>query len=151
MITVGVAALAQRPAGVYWAQTDLVFLAPTTPEFPNSLNTSSESVIMTAGVVKDAVDLGDKLEATSSATITLVDNGVRDGSLVRLPNLGGQWANNYAHAVLDIQAVAGTPAEVERRMAAIQRAIETDLQRRQDDAGVYEEDRISNTTVAERH
>ncbi len=142
LATGGVALWVSDQRGVYFAQTDLVFLAPTSSRFPNSLNTASESLINTASIVKNRVDLGDDLRATSSASVTLVDDGIRDGTLVRLPNLGGQWANNFSQAVLDIQAVGETAEIVENRMRWMQSTIEDTLRQMQNDAGVAEVNRI---------
>lgn len=136
--------LASTP-GVYWAQADVIFLAPTSSRFPNALNTSSGSVIMTAGIVQHDV-IEDSNYGTSSSSVTLVDQGVVDGTMVRLPNVGGQWAYNYAEPVLDVQAVANTPEEVARRMIDLELAIQAALARRQDAAGVDKFDRITVQT-----
>lgn len=98
---------------------------------------------MTAGIVQHDVIKESTQGGTSSASVTLVDQGVLDGTMVRLPNVGGQWAYNYAEPVLDVQAVADSPAEVARRMNDLEHAIEAALARRQDEAGVDKFDRIT--------
>lgn len=129
--------------GVYWAQGDMVFLPPTSNRFPNTLSNGSESLIMAAGLVERDLDEASQLSGTSSANVTLVDIGVTDGELVRLPNLGGQWANNFSQPLLDVQVVGSTPEEVEQRFLALRKAIIDDLDRRQDEAGVDAYNRIS--------
>src|SRR5450756_2586374 len=57
----------------------------------------------------------------ASASVTIVDEGVRDGARIRLPNSGGQWANNFDRPVLDVQAVGPTP---ERAAALFDAAVE---------------------------
>ena len=142
-LTVGTLFLIDREQGVYWAQTNLIFLAPTSSRFPNSLNATSESLINTASVVKRSVDLGEDYQATSSVNVTIVDDGVQDGTMVRLPNLGGQWAPNFAQAVLDIQAVGSASEVVEERMVSMKSTIENTLKQMQDSAEVGLENRIS--------
>jgi hypothetical protein len=142
-VTLGTLFVIDREPGVYWAQTDLIFLAPTSSRFPNSLNTSSESLINTASVVERAVSLGEDFQATSSVNVTIVDDGVRDGTMVRLPNLGGQWAPNFAQPVLDIQAVGSSARVVEERMLSMKSTIEGTLRQMQDEAAVGQENRIS--------
>lgn len=142
LMTAGASLWVASQQGVYFAQTDLIFLAPTSSRFPNSLNTASESLINTASVIKNRVDIGEDLQATSSSSVTLVDDGIRDGMLVRLPNLGGQWASNYSQAVLDIQAVSDSSQVVEERMHYMQDAIQGALNELQDEAGVDDVNRI---------
>jgi hypothetical protein len=142
-LTTAIGVWVKNEPGVYWAQTDVIFLAPTSSRFPNSLSTGSESLIMTAGIVEHEVTQGSSLNATSSASVTLVDQGVRDGTMIRLPNIGGQWAYNYAQPVLDVEAVASSPSEVVQRMDDMQSAIQVALDRRQDQAGVDQFNRIT--------
>ncbi len=86
--TTGVAFVNGR-TGVYWAQTDVVFLAPKSDRYPNSINQTSGSVIAMAGLVANQLDGNDERSATSSAGATLAGSGVREGIQVRVPNSGG--------------------------------------------------------------
>lgn len=143
VLTTGVGWWVKHVPGVYFAQTQVIFLAPTSTRFPNSLNTGSASLIMTAGIIEHEMTQGSTQNTTSSASVSLVDQGVNDGTMVRLPNIGGQWAYNYAQPVLDVQAAASTPEEVRRRMEELQQAIKMALDRRQDAAQVDQFNRIT--------
>ena len=100
-----------RATGVYWTQADVVFLSPASDRFPNALRTTSQSLIAMAGVTEREVNRQSPAPATAaaSASVTIVDEGVRDGARIRLPNSGGQLANNFDRPVLDVQAVGPTP------------------------------------------
>lgn len=112
-----------RATGVYWTQADVVFLSPASDRFPNPLGTTSQSLIAMAGVTEREVNRQSPAPATAaaSASVTIVDEGVRDGARIRLPNSGGQWANNFDRPVLDVQAVGPTP---ERAAALFDAAVE---------------------------
>lgn len=142
LFTAGMGVWVSSQEGVYWAQSDMIFLGPTSSRFPNSLSSGSESLIGTASIVKNRVGLGDDLKATSSASITLVDDGVHDGTLVRLPNFGGQWSDSFSQPVLDIQAVGSSPDVVNERMQFMQLRITQALKEMQDEAGVDKYNRI---------
>lgn len=105
---VGCLVVAASP-GAYWAQVDVVFLAPQSARNPNTLEITSQSLISTAGVVAKRVNQGRDETALSSSSVSLVGEGITEGHSVRLPNAGGQWADNYTRPVLDVQAVGGTP------------------------------------------
>lgn len=142
-LTAGVVLIISREPGVYSAQSNVALLAPPSTRYPNPLSAGSGSLISTAGVVERDVNHGDAATATVSASITLIDEGVRDGTMVQLPNSGGQWAYNFARPVLYVQAVASTPDVVRQRMAELQASIQTTLDRLQDEAGVDAFNRIT--------
>jgi hypothetical protein len=101
-----------RKPGVYWAQTDVVFLAPTSSLYPNTLVNNSGGVISLAGVVGKIVDPKAAAAHVVSPTVRLANQGIRHGWSVTLPNDGGQWADNFDKPLLDVQAVGSTAAEV---------------------------------------
>jgi len=133
--------------GVYWAQLDIVFLAPRTDTNPNSLAYTSGSLIATAGLVEREVNKGVSIPATASSSVTLVGRGVRDGYEIRLPNNGGQWSNNYDRPVLDIQVVGGAKADVRRRLDQVIAKVETALVELQDRDNVAVEARITTQSA----
>jgi hypothetical protein len=101
-----------RKPGVYWAQVNVIFLAPASGLYPNTLLNTSEGVIALAGVVGKMVDPDAVAARVVSPTVRLANQGIRHGWSVTLPNDGGQWANNFDKALLDVQAVGSTAAEV---------------------------------------
>lgn len=121
--------------GVYFAQADVVFLRPVNPAVPNSLSVTSSSVIATASVVQREVSGGPAASRVVSEQVTIVGEGITAGERVRLPNSGGQWANNFDRAVLDVQVVDSTEESARRRLQRVVGEIDASLARRQRDAG----------------
>ncbi len=135
--------------GVYWSRTQVVFLAPTSKLYPNALRTTSEDLIITAGVVARAVSGPDKVTKYASPGATLVGEGTRDGWSIRLPDTGGQWAPNFSEQVLYVEVVAATAEEVAGRQDEIIAQIAHELDRLQRDAGVVPVNDISVTVAPE--
>jgi hypothetical protein len=98
--------------GVYYQQVRVVFLPPAAPHSPNRYQHLSGSVILTADRVARELGLDPRSPQPVSPLVSIVDQGIRQGSIVRLPNTGGQWAYNYEDPVLDVQVAGPTPAEV---------------------------------------
>jgi hypothetical protein len=143
LLTSATALFVASQEGVYWAQSDVRFHAPISPKNPNSLSSTSDSLISMGALIEREINGGSGIRPTSSSTITLVDEGVRDGHLIRLPSTGGQWAYNFSRPVLDVQAVASTPELVRARMRDLQAQIQSALNRRQTEAVVNQFNQIS--------
>lgn len=135
--------------GVYWSRTQVVFLAPTSKAYPNALRTTSEDLIITAGLVAKAVSGPAKVTKYASPDATLIGEGTRDGWSIRLPDTGGQWAPNFAQQVLYVEIAAPTAEEVGARQDEIIGQIEDELARLQSDAGVAPVNEITVTTAPE--
>ncbi len=100
-----------RADGVYFARTELAFLAPQSAANPNALRTQSDSIIITAGAVAREMTGPAGLPKFGSTEVTLAGAGIRDGWSLRLPDTGGQWATNFASQRLVLDVV-GPTAEV---------------------------------------
>jgi hypothetical protein len=124
------------PTPVYFSQTDVIFLAPVSRQNPNSMATSSDSIISMAGIIQREIDQARVDARTSSAKVTLVDQGIYDGTRVKVPDEGGQWKHWYKRPVLDVQVTGSDPSEVSRRAVAAQQQILDLLDKRQVRAGV---------------
>ena len=135
--------------GVFWSRTQVVFLAPASTDYPNTLRTTSEDIIITAGVVAKAVAGPDRVAKYASPDATLVGEGVRDGWSVRLPDTGGQWATHFQQQVLYVEVVAASVEEVDQRQAVIVDRIEEELHELQRDAGVAPVNEITVTVAPE--
>ena len=99
--------------GVYWARSQVVFLAPTSEAYPNALNTKSGDLIVTAGIVAKRVVGPDDITKFADPAVTIVGGTpIRDGFWIRLPDSGGQWATNFASQELMIDAVGPTRERV---------------------------------------
>ncbi len=121
--------------GTYIGQVDVIFTAPAV-ERTNDLNTTSQSLISTAGVVAMRVNGLHPLNQPVSDSISLADQGTLNGTLVRLPNAGGQWQYNFDRPTLDVQATGQTYPAVDRRLTEILAQIRTALADIQESAGV---------------
>lgn len=120
----------------YWTDAKLVLLAPQDPIRPNALESASESLIAMAGVVERDVNQDVPASQTSSGSVNVLDIGIDNGWLVRLPNSGGQWASNFDQPLLDVQASGPTPSEVKRNLGVAVSRIQEALDRIQAEAGV---------------
>ena len=149
LATLGLVYTTTLDDGVYWSRTQVVFLAPTSKIYPNALRTTSEDLIITAGVVAKAVAGPDKVTKYASPEATLIGEGTRDGWSIRLPDTGGQWAPNFAEQVLYVEVVAATAEEVEARQDEIVAQIADELDRLQRDAGVVPVNDITVTVAPE--
>lgn len=136
-------------AGVYWSRTQVVFLAPQSAAFPNTLRTTSEDIIITAGVVAKAVAGPDRVTKYASPDATLVGEGLREGWSIRLPDTGGQWATHFAQQVLYVEVVGTTAEEVDERQAALVDRIAEELHELQSGAGVAPVNEITVTVAPE--
>ncbi|WP_454851941.1 hypothetical protein [Promicromonospora soli] len=135
--------------GVYWSRAQVVFLAPASTDYPNTLRTTSEDIIITAGVVAKAVAGPDAVTKYASPDATLVGEGVRDGWSLRLPDTGGQWATHFNQQVLYVEVVAATSAEVEERQTLLVGRVADELHRLQRGAGVAPVNEITVTVAPE--
>lgn len=143
LVTLGCAYRVAHKPGVYWAQVDVLFLPPASSVYPNTLLNNSGALITLAGVVGKMVDPDSTSARVVSPTVRLVNQGIRHGDSVTLPNDGGQWADNFDKALLDVQAVGSSAAEVDQRVTALVRQINTALASLQDRGHVPAVDRAT--------
>ncbi len=145
-VTLGVLAGVARVEGVYVAQVDVVFLAPATSASPNRIASASNGVIATAGLVQRLVDParedGSHLVSTS-AVVSLVGQGVRNGSAVVLPDTGGQWDHSFSRPVLSLEVTGSTADDVRVRAEDLVARVQETTRTAQVDAGVIESNAIT--------
>jgi hypothetical protein len=127
--------VAVKAKGVYWSRVQVRFIAPTSEDYPNGLQISPSSTVMTAGAVRRIVDDSDK-PRTVSQDVILSGLGIRNGWSVNLPNTGGQWANNFTNPYLDVQAVGPTADGVEATISRVILDINAALAKLQTQAAV---------------
>jgi hypothetical protein len=119
--------------GAYYQHVRVVFLPPPMPHSVNRYEHLYGEVVLAADRVARELGLDPRSPQPVSPEVTILEQGVRHGSIVRLPNSGGQWAYNYEDPVLDIEVAGGSRDEVARttrelvttireRMSADQRA-----------------------------
>lgn len=137
--------LAVSDDGVAYARTEVVFLAPSSETNPNSLKTTSEDLIITAGVVSKAISGPGKVTKFADPSVTLVGLGVRDGWAVRLPDTGGQWASNFSSQSLIVEVVARDREAALAKQRELVDRIRLEMDALQRDAGV---DPVNDITVS---
>jgi hypothetical protein len=113
--------------GVYYTRTQIVFLAPSSSFYPNTLATQSEDIIDTAGAVAKRVTGPIPVTKYASADVTLVGIGVRDGWSLGVPDTGGQWATNFENQILNLEIVAPDRATVLERQTTLLARIQDQL------------------------
>ena len=85
LVTAGAGLAALNDDGVYFTRTEILFLAPTSPLYPNALRTQSEDIIIAAGAVARRISGPQAETKFASPDVTLVGLGVREGWWLRLP------------------------------------------------------------------
>lgn len=143
LITGTVGVLVLQDPGVYWTRVEVQFLAPTSNVNPNSIVVTSGDVVMTAGAVARRINGPGQLEKYGSADVTLVGLGVREGWSVRLPDVGGQWAPNFARQVLVVEVVSANRDEVLRQLDLVIGRISSELDDLQGELRVAHSDYIT--------
>lgn len=143
VLTAALAHSVQTSRGVYWAHVEIFLVGPRAGYEPNAFIISPDSLIATAGLIqRDVTGVAATARVVSDA-VTLPGQGVEAGTLTRLLNEGGQWANNFSRPVLDVQTVDATATGASLRMQKEVRAITARLETRQRNAGAPPEDWIT--------
>ncbi|WP_421741993.1 hypothetical protein [Cellulomonas sp.] len=142
--------LAIHDDGVYWSRAEVIFLAPTSAMFPNALETRSEDIIITAGVVAKRVVGPDEVLKFASPDVNLIGTStMREGYWVRLPDSGGQWAPHFKDQLLVVEVVAPTLERASAIQSSVIQRIEDELASIQADADVDLVNRITVTVAPE--
>ncbi len=136
--------VAQAPP-VYQTEADVYFLAPPSKD-RERLGLASASTIAVAGLVEREIAGRDAAEVVSP-DVTLVDEGIDDGSAVVLPNSGGQWSYSFSRPVLTVSATAASPEVAAARRERLAAEVRRTLQRLQTDDDVPAAVRIRTRQV----
>lgn len=143
VLTAALAHSVQASKGVYWAHVEVFLVGPRAGYEPNPFISSPDSLIATAGLIQRDVTGSATTSRVVSDAVTLPGQGVKVGTLTRLLNEGGQWANNFSRPVLDVQTVDATASGASARLQKEVRDIATRLEGRQRNAGAPPEDWIT--------
>lgn len=142
-VSLGLAYLATRAEPVYHMRTEVVFLAPTSPRNPNELITSSESLILTAGVVSKRINGAEERLRFGSPLVNPVGTPYADEhTWVQLLDAGNQWVPIFNEQLLLVDVIGDTHAQAEERMKTATDLIRAELQSLQDEQGVDATNRI---------
>lgn len=144
-LTTALAVHVTRKPGVFYAETRVLFLAPQSKRNPNALIAPTKSVILVASAVARMVEPDPPIGQVVSPAVTLVDEGIRNGWSVTLPNDGGQFTNNFDESYLQVQAVGANAVKVHAKVEALVASINAGLSTLQDRAGVPSIDRITTS------
>ena len=139
--------LALRPDVTYWTQVK-VRLIPPTPSKVNPLIAGSGSVIPLAGMLTVEQNKGPHEFRFSSDSVTIVDSGVHEGELVRLPNVGGQWATNFEEPTVDVQVASRDRDKVLPRVNETMTALSARLEELQQGYNVPDNQRVKLIPVS---
>jgi hypothetical protein len=112
--------------GRYSTEIQVWFVAPKSTKNPNGLQISGDSLVMTAGAVRQMVIVTDP-PRTSAPDVPLSGEGVKRGYSVTLPNTGGQWTNRFTNAYLDLQVVDASASAVTAKTRQLIAEINTSL------------------------
>jgi hypothetical protein len=119
VLTAAMGLVALSDPGVYFSRTEITFLAPSSQRYPNSLQTTSGDLIITAGIVAKRVEGPAAIPKFADSSVNLVGEGVREGWSLRLPDTGGQWASNFASQTLILDVVGPTRESVQTQQTAV--------------------------------
>lgn len=125
-----------REDGTYWTRSELVFMAPSSALFPNSLQTRSEDLIITAGLVGKLVTGPDRALKYASIDVSIIGTPQDADYWLRLPDTGGQWAPNFGDQLLLLDVVGDSPEAVEELHDEVVAQVRTELEGIQREQGV---------------
>ena len=149
LITCSFLYLIRQEQGVYWSRTTVVFLAPSSAIYPNSLATDSGALIVTAGVVEKRVTGPGKVTKYADPSVNLAGLGIRDGWSISLPDTGGQWAPNFTSRELNVEVVGPSPQEVRAKQSELVGRLRDALRQVQVEWKVAPVNYVTLTTPAE--
>jgi hypothetical protein len=135
VLTLAAAYFSTRTPAVYHGHAEVVFLAPTSVRNPNELVTTSESLIITAGIVMKQLNGPDPDLQYNSQAVNPI--GAPDGrtTWIRLLDAGNQWVSNFDDQVLVIDSVGASADQAQQRVLDATAGIREELARMQNDAG----------------
>jgi hypothetical protein len=125
--TIAFAAHVARKPGVYYSEVQLFVLSPRSAAYPNTIVNGSQDTTAIAGALAKMTDPSAPQAEVVSPTVTLVDEGIRNGYRVTLPNDGGQFAVDFDQPLLDLQAVGPTAQQVQSTITALESRINRGL------------------------
>jgi hypothetical protein len=125
LLTAAVVVMLQARTGVYSTQVDVQLIPPAQPGATRSPSPAA-SLIALAGMVERRVGDDVDREEPVSPKASLSGLGVREGTMVTLPNSGGQWNYFFDDPLLRVQVVALSEADANRRRdQAVQEIVRT--------------------------
>ncbi|MFC4784711.1 hypothetical protein ACT8ZV_09565 [Nocardioides sp. MAHUQ-72] len=124
------------------ASAQLIFVRAPQEFVSNPLSTGIGSLIDVAAVVERSINHRPGTRTVVSEDLTLADQGIREGTVIRLANDGTQWANDFSRPVLDIGVVSRTRSGARDRLDRAIALVSKTLDRLQGDLGVRLDNRV---------
>jgi hypothetical protein len=102
--------------GVYYQQVHVVFLAPNLGHEVNAYQLPAP--VGAAGLVGRQVSTRPQGPVPVTTRVTIVDLGIRDGALARVPSSSSnsQWTHSFDGPMLDVEIVGDSPERVRAGM-----------------------------------
>lgn len=148
MVSVVAVYVVTRDRAVYFSRVEVAFLAPSSDRYPNSLQTKSADLIVTAGAVAKRVVGAEKPIKYGSTEPTIIGTaGATEGVWIRLPDSGGQWAPHFNEQVLLVDVVAASPERVHELTEEAVARIADELERLQLEVDTREVAKIQTQQV----
>ena len=146
LLTVLAVWLVQSRGGVYQTRVDVQFLPP-----PNitrtAVNNPDNDLVAIAGLVEREIERDPHEQQPASDDVPLAGMGVREGTMVMLPNSDGQFGYYFPDPVLRVQAVGESAGSAASSRAATVRTIRAALVRVQDKQHIAPERRVRTRLV----
>lgn len=131
--------------GVYHSSTD-IYISPPRGVKQTQMGSFTAATIAMTGLVERRVNDGSGPQAVSPE-VTLVDMGIFNGTMVSLPNSGGQWTYSFAEPRLRVSAAARTAAEAEVLREKAARRVERELRAIQSEDGIPQAQRYVSRRI----
>ena len=126
LLATGWAALAvTHEEPVYWARVRAVLIAQGGSR--NWLVQPGESAIPLAGLLERRMNAEVDTVPTNSPDVTIIDRGITHGTVVFLPDRGGQWAHNFTEPIVVLEAAGPDEASVHVQMDELVRRLRAEL------------------------
>ncbi|MCB5991427.1 hypothetical protein [Janibacter melonis] len=110
---------------VYWARVRAVLVADGA--LRNWLLQPGESAIPLAGLLERRMNAEVDAVPTNSPDITIIDRGITHGTVVFLPDRGGQWAHNFTEPIVVLEAAGPDETSVHEQMDGLIRRLRGEL------------------------
>jgi hypothetical protein len=129
--------------GVFYQRVTVRFFAPIPTAKANVYQFTGQSLVSVASITKLRVEKTSPSPEPVSSSVTIVDEGVLDGSAIRMPNSGGQWAYSFQRPVLEVEASGPSADLVRARALDLAHRIQSQVAGDQADLGVPPAARIT--------
>lgn len=123
--------LLARDSNIFTTRTSVSFLLPPGVSLLPENGTDDESIIAFAGVVAGELNQVHFGPRYASQDAPFYGAGLRQGVLVGVTDVGGQWTNNFSRAEIEIHIVGRDPEWVRETQQVILRQVDEITRRQQ--------------------